>query len=173
VPRRDAAARERHAAAGVSLSESARKPAPPPQESGLRLGRDGRFTHEGQPIRHARLRAVLERGVCYEEGEGRFLVRLGPFRARIDVEATPFFVRGFDAREGSVTLSDGSREPLAADTLRSDADGALCCRVKGRFEARFTHAAQAELLSHADWIAGAPVLCLGSGPIPLPARLLG
>lgn len=109
--------------------------------------------------------------MCYEEGEGRFLVRLGPFRARIDVEATPFFVRGFDAREGSVALSDGSCEPLAADTLRTDGDGALCCCVKGRFAARFTHAAQAELLAHADCIGGAPVLRLGSGVVALPAHL--
>lgn len=96
-------------------------------------------------------------------------MQLGRFRARIEVEGTPFFVREFDACDGAIRLSDGTREPLRADTLRCDADGALCCAVKGRFAARFTHAAQAELLAHADWVDSEAVLRIGGGIVRLPA----
>jgi hypothetical protein len=149
------------------------RPVPPPLgESGLRLHRDGNFTHEGQPIRHARLRAVLERGVRYAESEARFVVQLGRYRAGIEVEGTAFFVRGFDAREGSIALSDGSCESLAVASLCADADGALLCTVKQRFAARFTHAAQAELLAHVEAQGDGAVLRAAGRAIPLPAGLL-
>jgi len=61
-------------------------------------------------------------------------------------------VREVDFTSGEVLLSDGSREALDLSTLAaSPIDEALLCRVKRDLEpegllARFTHAAQAELL---------------------------
>jgi hypothetical protein len=51
-------------------------------------------------------------------------------------------------------LSDGTREPLAPQTLRLGEGDVLYCRVKqGRFEARFTPQAQNAL---APWLVGGP-----------------
>ena len=60
------------------------------------LHHDGRWTHEGQPIRNARLRAAFDRGVRYLPDEGKFVVQLGRFRGQIEVEEAAFFVRAFD-----------------------------------------------------------------------------
>ena len=139
---------------------------PPLRKTGLLLHAEGFFTHEGHPIRHARLRAVLERSVRYLPDEAAFVVQLGRFRGQIEVEDAPFFVRAFRAEDGCVALSDESVEPLDPDTLEEDSAGILYCRVKRDIRAdvggadvgggdrgddaglvaRFTHAAQAHLL---------------------------
>jgi hypothetical protein len=97
---------------------------------------------------------VFERGVAYLPAEGRYVVRLGPFRGEVDVEEAGFFVRGVDAGAGTISLSDGSIERLEVTSLRPSAldPDALLCTVKrdvGPYglPARFTHAAQAELLA--------------------------
>ena len=84
-------------------------PGPPPLRSlGLVLHRDGRFLHEGAPIRNARLRAAFERGVRWLPREGKYVVTLGHFRGQLDVEEAGFFVRAVDLVHGTVALSDGS-----------------------------------------------------------------
>ncbi|MFI5314469.1 MAG: hypothetical protein ACHQ6T_02110 [Myxococcota bacterium] len=90
---------------------------------------------------------ALRAGVRYAEAERTFVVQLGPFRGWLDVEDTAFFVDAYDAETGELELSDRTREPLDAATLSADDDDALRCTVKGRFAARFTRAAQAELLA--------------------------
>jgi hypothetical protein len=85
--------------------------------------------------------------VRFAEEEGTFVVQIGPFRGWLDVEDTAFFVDSYDAASGELELSDLTREPLDAETLTADEDEALRCRVKRRFAARFTRAAQAELLA--------------------------
>jgi hypothetical protein len=109
--------------------------------------------------------------VQYAEAENAFVVRLGRFRARVDVEGTPFFVRGFDARDASIFLSDRTREPLDVGSLRAGPDGALLCTVKGRFAARFTHAAQAELLAHVEIADEGVVLVAAGRSSLLPERI--
>ncbi len=86
-------------------------------------------------------------GVSWAEAERTFVVQVGPFRGWLDVEDTAFFVDGYDAATGEILLSDRTREPLDTESLAADPDDALRCRVKTRFAARFTHAAQAELLA--------------------------
>ncbi len=140
------------------------------QHSGLLLRRDMRFEHEGALVTHPRVHAALLRGVRFADAEGVWIVRLGRFRAQIDVEDVPFWIEDYDADAGTVQLTDGSREPLAASTLRSDPDDALRCTVKGRFDARFTHRAQAELL--AEVRAGAQGFEIRSGATWLPAPRL-
>ena len=128
-------------------------PGPPPLKAfGLVLHRDGRWTHEGQPVTHARMRAAFDRSVRFLPGEGVYVVQIGRFRGQIDVEDTGFFVRSFDAASGELALSDGSREPIDVASLRTaSSDGALLCSVKrdlvaGGLPARFLRAAQAQLL---------------------------
>jgi hypothetical protein len=158
-----------------SPTPGARTRLPPPlRPFGLRLHHDGRWTHEGQPITHERLRQAFDRSVRWLPDEQKYVVQLGPFRGEIEVEEAAFFVRDFDAASGAVTLSDRSREPLDPSTLHlSPRDGALLCLVKrdlapGGLLARFTHAAQAALLDAVEETPGGAVLRAGGQRHRLP-----
>jgi len=126
---------------------------PPLAPFGLVLHHDGRWTHEGQPVRNRKLRALFDRSVRYLTDEGKYVVQVQRYRGEIEVEEAAFFVREFDAESGEVALSDGEREALDITTLEpSERDGALLCRVKfelaaGGLPARFSHAAQAEFMN--------------------------
>jgi hypothetical protein len=126
---------------------------PPLAPFGLVLHHDGHWTHEGQPVRHRKLRALFDRSVRYLADEGKYVVQVQRYRGEIEVEEAAFFVREFDAASGQVALSDGEREALDVSSLEpSDRDGALLCRVKfelaaGGLLARFSHAAQAEFMN--------------------------
>lgn len=117
------------------------------------LHHDGRWTHEGQPILHRRIREHFDRGVKYLPDERKFVVTLRHFRGEIAVEEAAFFVRAVDLARGELALSDGSLERLDVASLHaSPRDGALLCRVKRELApagllARFTQSAQAELLA--------------------------
>ena len=138
-------------------------PGPPPlRPFGLVLHHDGRWTHEGVPLRNRKLRAAFDRSVRYLPNERKYVVQLGRFRGQIEVEEAAFFVRDFDAESAALHLSDGSIDALDASTLRvSERDGALLCDVKRELAAaglpaRFNHAAQAELLHAVVEGGGAP-----------------
>ena len=144
---------------------------------GLVLHHDGRWTHEGHPILHHKMREVFDRSVRFlpdEGGEGTYVVQIGRYRGEIEVEEAGFFVREFDAEAGSVRLSDGSIEPLDPTSLRlSPRDGALLCTVKRDLvqeglPAHFDHAAQSELLLAIDETPGGMVLCMAGRRCPLP-----
>lgn len=159
-----------------SPAHGSRTDLPPPlRPFGLRLHHDGRWTHEGQPITHERLRQAFDRSVRWLPEEQKYVVQLGRFRGQIEVEEAAFFVREFDAASGSLTLSDRSQEPLDPATLHlSPRDGALLCRVKRDLEpagllARFTHAAQAALLDAVEETADGAALRLGGRQHRLPA----
>jgi hypothetical protein len=130
---------------------------PPLRPFGLVLHHDGSWTHEGHPISHAKLRAHFDKSVVYLPAERKYVVTLRHFRGEIAVEEAGFFVRAFDPETGRIALSDHSQEVLDPATLvPSPIDGALLCRVKRALAppegllARFTHAAQAELLQAID-----------------------
>lgn len=152
------------------------EPGPPPLRSlGLVLQRDGRFTHEGQPIANRRLRAAFERGVRYVPAEGKYVVQIGHFRGQLDVEECGFFVRSVDLASGRIALSDGSSERLDPASLRVsvlDANALLCTvkrdLVAHGLPARFTHAAQAELLLGVEEGAGGLSLVVAGALYDLP-----
>ena len=141
---------------------------------GLRLHHDGRWSHEGQPILHRRLREHFDRSVRYLPEERKFVVTLRHFRGEIEVEEAAFFVRSFDAASGRIALSDGTEEALDPATLAlSPRDGALLCRVKRGLEpegliARFQHGAHAELMQAVEEQGGRLLLRCGGGLHPLP-----
>ncbi len=147
---------------------------PPLRPFGLVLHHDGRFSHEGLPILNRRLREHFEQNVEYLPDEGKFIVRLQHFRGEVEVEEAGFFVRDVDFEAGELLLSDGSREPLDPSGLdASPIDGALLCRVKhdlvaGGLLARFTHAAQAELLQAVEAEGDGFVVRLAGRRVPLP-----
>ena len=150
-------------------------PGPPPLAPfGLVLHHDGRWSHEGHPILHARLREAFDRSVRFLPGEGKFVVQLGRFRGEIEVEEAAFFVREVDLAAGRVRLSDRSQGPLDVASLRpSPIDGALLCAVKRDLApgllARFTPAAHAELLHAVEDTPAGPALRMSGALHPLPA----
>ena len=66
------------------------------------LHRDGRWTHEGHPVTHAKLREHFDRSVVYLPDEAKYVVTLRHFRGEIEVEEAPFFVRA--------AIADASRK---------------------------------------------------------------
>ena len=123
---------------------------------GLRLHHDASWTHEGEPIRHRRLRERLDRSVRYLPEQRQHIVQIGHFQGHIEVEEAGFFVRVFDADSGEIQLSDHSVERLDVSSLSlSSIDGALLCRIKcdlvpEGLAARFMHSAQADLMNAVD-----------------------
>jgi hypothetical protein len=138
------------------------------------LHHDGRWTHEGVPILNQRLRAAFDRSVRFLPAEGVYVVQLGRFRGQIEVEEAAFFVRSFDQSSGRIALSDHSQELLSPESLHvSPRDGAFLCRVKRELWApgllaRFSHAAQADLLAAAFERGGRVWLRLARGEVALP-----
>jgi hypothetical protein len=151
------------------------RPGPPPlRPFGLRLHHDGRWSHEGEPIRNRRLREHFDRSVRWLPEERKYVVTLQHFRGEIEVEEAAFFVRSFDAASGRVALSDGSEEPLEPGSLSlSPIDGALLCRVKRVLApegllARFAHGAHATLMQAVQEEGGRLVLRLAGRAAPVP-----
>jgi hypothetical protein len=150
-------------------------PGPPPlSPSGLRLHHDGRWSHDGEPIRNRRLREHFDRSVVYLPELAKFVVTLRHFRGEVEVEESAFFVRSFDPATGLLGLSDRSEEALDPGTLSlSPLDGALLCRVKralapGGLLARFVGSAHAELMQAVEEHDGALVLLVAGAPRRLP-----
>jgi hypothetical protein len=148
--------------------------APPALEPfGLVLHHDGSWTHEGQPVLNRKLRERFDRAVRYLPDEAKYVVQIAHFRAEIEVEEAGFFVRLFDPDTGEVRLSDLSTEILDVATLRLSArDGALLCRVKRDvvpegLDARFRHAAHAELMNAVDETGRSVVIAGKRLPLPL------
>lgn len=109
----------------------------------------------------------------YLPHEGKYVVQLGRYRGEIEVEEAAFFVRAVDLDAGTIALSDRTTEPLDPDSLEGTPDGALVCRVKRALApphglpARFTHAAQAELLLGVEAGREGPALRLAGTLRPL------
>lgn len=150
---------------------------PPPLRSiGLVLHRDGRFTHDGEPVRNRKLRAAFDRGVVYLPEEGKYVVTLGYFRGQVDVEEAAFFVRAVDLELGTLLLSDGSVDLLEPESLRASAldPDVVLCTVKRAIApyglpARFQRDAQGELLAAVEESEGGLVLRVAGALRPLPA----
>jgi hypothetical protein len=162
-------------ARGESQTSEREGAGPPPlRPFGLLLHHDGRWTHEGQPILNRRIREKFDRSVRYLPEQGKYVVQIGRFRGEIEIEEAGFFVRDVDLARAEVVLSDGSRDSLDLEGLRvSGLDGAYLCTVKrglvtGGLPARFTHAAQAELLASVEETAGGPVIRLKGRLRPMP-----
>jgi hypothetical protein len=113
------------------------------RESSIVLDRHGRFFHEGAPVEHAGLAAAFASWLARHPDDGRHILANGYDWCYLTVEATPFFVTKFNAESGDAELSDGTTEPLDAESLHVDDDGVLRVAVKGgREEARFSRQAQ-------------------------------
>ncbi len=142
--------------------------APPLRPTGLVLRRDMTFWHDGGQVTHPKLYKAFLRGVEFAEEEGVFVVRVGHFCGQIEVEDTPYWVVGYDAEPGKLTLTDESEEPLRPETLSIDPDEVVRCTVKGRFPARFTREGQTELLESLDLDGAEPAVRIGDRWVAVP-----
>ena len=103
------------------------------RQTGIRLDRNGRLWHEGTEITHPGLRRALLRWLD-RLPDGRPILRLDAHRyAYLDVEdahllAVSTVWRGDRAY---VRLNDGTEEELDYASLRTGANHALYCQVRG------------------------------------------
>jgi hypothetical protein len=140
------------------------------RSSGLRLDREGRWLHEGRPVRHKRLAQALHQGIDRHPETGETIVRIGAKWCYVEVEDAPYVVRSarVEGDRVELLLSDDSWEVLDPATLRIGAGGVPYATVKdGRFRARFSRAAYQALIPHLEEEDGLGSLRLGARRIPL------
>lgn len=140
---------------------------------GLRLDRAGQLWHQGDLVRHPRLRQAILRWLDVGD-DGRDIVRLDDRRyAYVDVEDA--HLRAIAARwtpDGRLRLAldDGTEEELDYATLAVGADQGLTCRVRGgRLRARFSSAAQQVALERVEPSGGGFALRAAGGAWPIAA----
>jgi hypothetical protein len=119
------------------------------RESTLVLDRDGRFSHDGEPIAHAALERALRSWIARHPDDGRLILTNGYDWCYFRAEGAPFVVDAIRVEpDGKVVLRlfDDTEERLDPTTLTLGTEGAVYARVKGgRFEARFSRHAQTQL----------------------------
>ncbi|HEY8087983.1 MAG TPA: hypothetical protein VIF09_09060 [Polyangiaceae bacterium] len=139
------------------------------RESTIRLDAEGRFTHDGEPVRHAGLVAALHSWIARHPDDGRFILTNGYDWTYFTVDDAPFFVRALRIEPDRVVLalSDGTEEAWEPSSTRVGPDGALYATTKrettgGPYEAKFTRHAQGSLgpVLH-ETEGGAPAVLLG------------
>src|SRR5690606_11396988 len=125
---------------------------PPPEgrsrESTIRLDRNGRFWHDGQPVSHPGMAKAFASWIARHPDDGRYILTNGYDWTYFTVEDVPFFVESvrIEGDRCELALSDDSREPLDPTTLGVGEGDALYLRVKaGAFEARFMPQTQTAL----------------------------
>lgn len=125
------------------------------RESSIVLDAEGRFHHEGALIEHGGMARAFASWIDRHPDDGRFILNNGYDWSYFRVDDVPFFVLGVRERAGGLELqlSDGSESPLDPTQLTVGSRGALYTPVKnGKFQARFTQAAQIAL---APWLVEA------------------
>lgn len=124
------------------------------RESKIRIDREGRFWHEGEPIEHEGLARAFAQWVAWDEANQRYRLENSLDWCWITVDDAPLVVwasRVDDDGRVWLSLSDGSVEPLAIETLRIDRDDVPYCTVRGgTVDAKFLQAAAFSLLEHAE-----------------------
>ena len=139
---------------------------PPPgasRESTIRLDREGRFFHDGEPVENPKLAAALHSWIGRHPDDGKLILTNGYDWTYFEVEDAPFHVDavrlGAATTAPTIHLSNGEEHPLGT-VLREGDDGALyttITRPDGAFEARFQRSAQASLaplLEERDGVVG-------------------
>jgi hypothetical protein len=118
------------------------------EDSGIRLDREGRWWHDGEPVEHPRIIEAFNRGLT-PTGDGRFRLVFGADWCFVTVEGPAYRVTGLTRQTDAsplLELSDGTQEPLDPASLDPDGEGVFTCGVKGgRAQARFSRDAQAAL----------------------------
>jgi hypothetical protein len=156
-----------------------RSPAPEgrSRESTIRLDAEGRFSHEGQPIAHAKLAQAMHTWISRHPDDGRYILNNGYDWSYFTVEDAPFFVRSvrFDSGQTILHLSDDTEEPWDPRKTRLSEADALYTEVKaeafgGPFRAKFTRHAQASLAPVLEDDDGVPAVTVANERVRLCVR---
>lgn len=126
------------------------------------IDKEGRWYYEGVEITHKGLYLYLNECLI-TEGEGKYLLRVDDNLYRIEVEDTPFVVKGIRYKDGElrVILNDGKEEVLDFGSLRIK-ENIPYCRVKGgRFPARFSRSSYIRLADYIVEDEGKYYICIG------------
>ena len=111
------------------------------RETGIRIDREGRLWHDGDPIEHQGLRRALLRWLDILP-DGRPILRLDDSRyAYVEIDDAFLLVTSARWESGRVYihLNDDTEEELDYDTLSIGHDDAMYCRVRGgKLRARVT-----------------------------------
>ncbi len=116
----------------------------------IRLGANGKWTHEGLDFENPKIIALFSRSVGRTEG-GTWVLEVGRFTYPIVVEDTGFFVDRIDLNQSPALLhlSDETTEELNPTTLAYEPEGRLYCTIKdGEFRARFKRPPYYALAEH-------------------------
>jgi hypothetical protein len=140
------------------------------EDSGIRLDRQLRWWHDGEPIEHPNIIRAFNAGLEPADG-GRFILRFGHDWCFVQVDDAAYAVTAVDvtADDGlSVRLSDLTAERLDPLTLHVE-DGVLTCQVKARrAKARFSRDAQYALGQYLEPAGAGVVLRVGANDLPVP-----
>jgi hypothetical protein len=138
----------------------------------IQVDPEGRLSHHGAPLIHPGILELIYESVHLED-DGLYVLRLGKQVCQLEVADT-FFVVARAELSGdalTLTLNDGSQEPLDPASLWIGRDEVLYCRVKqGRFPARLLRPAYYQV---AELVAEGPegfALELGGRRYPLLPR---
>jgi hypothetical protein len=127
----------------------------------LRIDKEGRWFYEDSEIVHPAIYEYFNRCLSRDDS-GRYIIRTEDQMCAVEVEDAPFVVKKVIREQLSpdepvafiIFLNDGTREPLALDSLWVGAQNVLYCRVKGgMFHARFLRPAYyqlAEFVEHEE-----------------------
>lgn len=127
----------------------------------FRIDREGNWYHQGVEVTHQGVYLYLYRLLQQEEESGRFFIQNEEGKWYVEVEDAPFVVTQLENLPSSgkpghppqftLSLNDGTQEPLDPSTLWIPQDNIPHCRVKGgRFHARFNRLSYFKL---AEWLA--------------------
>ena len=131
------------------------------EQSGLRLDREGRLWHRGEPVEHARTVAVLHQGI-HRAPDGRWATRIGREWGYLEVEDAALFVRRIDGTRAQLASGDWAE----IESLSSGAGDALYARVRGE-RARLTRDAQLSLAASLQETPSGYVIDLGGKRFPV------
>ncbi len=139
------------------------------EDSGLRLDAEGRWWHDDVLVEHPRIVEVFNRGIERAD-DGRYLIRVGPDWAHVQVDDAPLTVVGARVEADAVilALSDGREERLDPETLRLSPAGVLSCTARGgTLPARFSRDAHFVVGDRLTERGGRYVLQVGDRSFPL------
>jgi len=150
---------------------------PPPgrsRESRIVLDELGRFWNGPALIDHEAMATAFASWIATHPDDGRLILTNGYDWTYFTVKDAPFFVRHVEGTPAGpvLRLFDGTEELIDPATVTISDAGVLYARVKGgRFEARFSRAAQAQMVDAiVEGRDGSPHVRAGSAEHPITPR---
>lgn len=136
------------------------------------IDKEGRWYHKGAEMIRRDFIQLFYRSMVLD-GHGRYLINWQGKTCYVEVADTAFVVKRVSYEPGPpscfmLSLSDGTQEALAPDTLWVGKDHVLYCRVKEKtFPARFLRSAYYQLSRHVKEEAGTFFITLNGVQYPI------